>query len=228
MLSCDSLICNSFYADAVLCDNITAFTTGGTVPPPSDPVYPLGVELRFSSTEMSYLADIYYSKYLEARSDGLYDVICAQFFFPNNYAIGFGWELDPTNATLGYHQYDVEYVLIYYPHSSTIPSKVFFSCHGLTEGNWMPYSQCEFNNSKVVTYCARNSHANYPSPGLKKRILGFANDVCASDGGSKAFLWSGMLPAENINYGTCQVYAGPRPSPPNVTLTVDQRWSVSR
>lgn len=210
----------NFTCSSVTVNNYTPPATGTQYP--SNPV---GVLLHYSSTELVDVArDMvpYYHTYREQRNGTWYDVVCFQAYYPHNYAIGLGWELNPTSEALGYHQHDVEYLLLYYLNGS--PVKVYFSEHGLSEGTWCDYGECEFGSGYLVTYAARNSHANYPSAGLKRRLYDTANDVCDSDGAMIVVSWAEMNPAVAQNYGSCALYQSNRPYPPDVTLTADERY----
>lgn len=190
------------------------------------PSEPKGLILQFSSTEMSYLKDIYFSrgKYRD------YDVVQAQMYYPDNFAIGsigkLGWQQFPRSKKLGYHKHDVEWVAIYYRNGT--PEKVVMSSHGLKEHNIYNYNECEFENGFLKVFVARNSHSNYNRPGLKKRLKGVANDVAAIDGKRLVFRWDQMKPARDINYpGCCSIVSGIK-TQPTTTLTAEQRWSLKR
>jgi len=190
------------------------------------PTEPKGLILQYSSTEISNLQDIYYStgKY------GDYEVVQAQMYYPENIAIGgigkLGWEQFPRSKMLGYHKHDVEWVAIYYRNG--IPEKVVMSCHGLKEHNIYNYKECVFENGFLKIFVARNSHANYNKPGLKKRVRGLANDVVATDGKKLQFTWQQMKPAKDINYpGCCSIVSGLK-TQPKETLTQAQRFNIDR
>ena len=71
---------------------------------------------------------------------------------------------------------------------------------------------------------ARNSHSNWATPGLKKRIYGVANDVAGSDGEQKQITWEEMTPAREIDYpGCCHVYSGLRPQPTPPPMSDSER-----
>ena len=190
------------------------------------PSEPKGLILQFSSTEMSYLQDIYFSR---GKYQG-YDVVQAQMYYPDNFAIGgigkLGWKQFPKSKKLGYHPHDVEGVSIYYKDNQ--PVKVVMTAHGLKENNIYTYDECEKRDGYLVVYVARNSHSNYKTPGVKKRLQGVANDVAATDGKTMTIPWSKMKPARLIEYkGCCTIYPGIRPQP-TTTLTAEQRWSLKR
>ena len=191
------------------------------------PTEPKGLIFQLSSTEMSRLQDVYYSR---GNYNG-YDVVQVQMYYPDNFAIGgigkLGWKQFPKSKALGYHKHDVEAVAIYY--KNNIPEKVVMSCHGLQESNIYDYNDCVFQDGFLVVYVARNSHGNYHRPGLKKRVKGLANDVASTDGETIRVPWAEMKPARDIDYpGCCRVYSGIRPQPTEPTLTHDERWLIDR
>jgi hypothetical protein len=217
----------------------------------SVPTIPLGVRLQFSSTEHSHLQDVYLSIHNVIRSDLPFDnpekkqvaykLVTVQFYYPDNFNTGLPLTpvipLTPsvvdlyTPPPLGdYHKHDVEYVMIYYRlDSPTIPVAVFFSCHHLNEGNWCAWKDCIIRDNYLTIFVAKDSHANYPQPGVKKRARGLANDLCEDNSRYMQIIpWGKMItPHKDIDYKSCKIYVGLRPSPPAVTLTHDQRWNIT-
>lgn len=181
-----------------------------------------GIEFRFSSTEMSHLQDVYIT-----TGDNVIQVFM---FYPDNYAIGgigkIGWAQFPKSTLLGYHQYDVEYIQIYFENNK--PVKFVYSCHGTNETNI--YDNVQINNDYIVVYVARNSHANYDSSGLKKRVKGLANDVTSNDGDIVKIPFSDMKPiSTDISYPgiATRISNNIIPVPEN-TLTHNERWLIDR
>lgn len=178
------------------------------------PSYPRGILMKFSSTEMSYLKNVYVS----TERVGKYEVILCQFYYPDNFAIGsigkLGWKQFPRAKILGYHEHDVEWVALYYLDGKL--NRVLMSAHQLKETNQYKVSEVEITpDGFLVVNVARNSHSNWAKPGLKKRIWGLANDIVGSDGEQKKFTWDQMEPARDINYpGCCHVSKGMRAQPP--------------
>jgi len=186
-----------------------------------------GVLLKFSSTEMSQLENVYYSK---GKYDG-YDVVQVQFYYPENIAIGgigkVGWKQFPRSPLLGYHLHDVEWIAIYYKDNT--PVKVVMSCHGLRENNIYTWDEVAKEDGYLVVYVARNSHGNYKDAKVHKRVKGLANDITSNDGEQIKIRWDEMEPARDINYeGCCRVYKGIRPQPTEPTMTQDERWKIDR
>jgi len=193
------------------------------------PTEPKGLMLQFSSTEMSRLQNIYYST---GKYDS-YDVVLVQMYYPDNFAIGsvgkLGWQQFPRSKKLGYHKHDVEFVAILY--QNDIPVKVVMSAHGFRETNVYRYDECEFENGFLKVYVARNSHSNYNTAGVKKRLKGLANDVTSVDGKTLTFTWEQMEIARDISFpGCCNIVKGLRQMATDAsqTLTPQQRMSLKR
>lgn len=170
----------------------------------------------------------YLTRGVEKRSDGVYDVVTCSFYYKDNPAIGFGWQLRPKDPSLGYHPDDIEFVSIYYQGGQ--PKKVYYSTHGSREGHWRSFADCEVRDGYLVTYVARNSHANYPDNGDRgthTRIGGFANDYTSTRGPSRRFTFEQMQPSFNWNNGKgISLYQGLRPAPPDTTMTGSERRSL--
>ena len=209
------------------------------------PTTPLGVRLQFNTTEHSHLQDVYLSIHNITRSDLPFDnpekkqvaykLVTVQFYYPDNFNIATNSRLSSVNLYTppplgGYHKHDVEYVMIYYRlDSPNIPVAVYYSTHTLKEGNWCAWKDCVVRDNYLTTFVGKDSHANYPQPGLKKRARGVANDVCEDNSRYMQIIpWGKMTtPHQDIDYKSSKVYVGLRPSPPAVTLTHDERWNIS-
>ena len=100
--------------------------------------------------------------------------------YAENYAIGL-MGLFPFNPSLGYHPKDIEIIRILFDYKTLIPSYVYFSAHA-QEGIWIKFTDCQFQNRKLIVYVALGSHAVKPHPGTSVRIFGFANDFYSSNG----------------------------------------------
>jgi len=71
--------------------------------------------------------------------------------------------------------------------TSWFVARVFLSAHGNamafpTKTPGRKHTKVEFDNSRIVVYSARGSHAMYATPGTKRRIFGFANDITDNAG----------------------------------------------
>lgn len=114
--------------------------------------------------------------------DHRYTFVEYKFTYTANGAIGCGYCCLPRAECLGYHEGDVEKLIMLMDETNRI-SKVYFKAHGRGQGIWRDASQCEFDDhGNLVAYVARESHAFYPSPGIKWRAYGFANDLCSRRG----------------------------------------------
>lgn len=192
------------------------------------PDTPRGILYKMSSSEMSYLKDVYYST---GTYNG-YDVVQVQMYYPDNFAIGglgkFGWKQFPRSKDLGYHKHDVEKVAIYYLDGK--PVKVIMSCHGMEEYNIYSWDEVQKQDGFMVVYVARNSHANYKNAKIQKRVEGLGNDITADDGKQIKMTWQEMKPATRIDYpGVSPIYPGVAPQPTQtVSMSQDQRWEIDR
>jgi hypothetical protein len=158
----------------------------------------------------------------EVRSDGTYDVVTTTFYYPDNPAIGLGWQVDPYNKKLGYHDHDIEFVSIYYMDGK--PIKVFFSQHSIGKGwgAWRAYEDCQIRDGFLVDYVARNSHANYPdmgNNGTHARIYYVGNDVTDASGPNAKFMWGQMRPSFDWSSGGIVMKAGLREAPPDDSIS---------
>jgi len=183
-----------------------------------------GIEFRFSSSEMSPLQDTYITT---GTWDG-YDVIQVFAYYKENIAIGglgkIGWKQFPRSKALGWHLHDVENVRIYLKDNK--PEVYVYSCHGVNESNI--YTNPTISDGYLVVYVARNSHANYDSSGVKKRVKGFANDICSNDYSKKiAFTEMKKITSDISYHGVTTISNNILPIPSS-TLTHNERWLIDR
>lgn len=113
-----------------------------------------------------------------------YDIETIYFYYTKNPALGcWGTYINPKSDAWGYHDHDVEKVTILYQPGTEHPVYVYFSAHGVGQGMWMEWTRCEKTiDNHLVVYVARSSHACYPTPEVRCRIFGFANDYCSNKG----------------------------------------------
>jgi hypothetical protein len=153
---------------------------------------PVELELRFHPKEKSELSTrdflpsdqpiVYYKRdrypylYLGKKYLSITYYMC----YAVNYAIGLNGIMS-NNASLGFHPIDVELIRIIYDYNTFFPKYVFFSAHS-QEGLWFNYSDCKFNNNRLVIYVALSSHAIKPHSGVYFRIFSFANDYYSDNG----------------------------------------------
>lgn len=123
-----------------------------------------------------------------------YTCVGYQFYFTVNPAIGLNG-VNPKDKLmgrhffcfqsgrpcLGYHKYDVESIFVLFDEQNQ-PLSVYFGAHGLGQGTWMSWNECECENGVLHVYVALNSHATYPISKTVIRGLGFANDYTSSKG----------------------------------------------
>jgi hypothetical protein len=104
--------------------------------------------------------------------------------------------------TVGYHEGDVERIVILHDKESDTPTWVYFGAHGKGQGIWREYNKCAFTNEgALIVYVSPESHGLYPKPRTYLRIAGFANDTCDA----KGELW--------------------RPQPDDFEASENQTWS---
>lgn len=150
------------------------------------------LQLKFHPSEKSELCNrdftkcelptIYYREDIELYFYlGIkYFSITYYMFYRENYAIGlFG--LFPKCKSLGYHEFDIEYIRILYNTDTLNPEFVFFSSHA-QEGIWKKFNECDFYKDKLNVYVAYGSHANKPIQKTYFRMFGFANDNTSNRG----------------------------------------------
>lgn len=78
----------------------------------------------------------------------------------------------------GYHDGDLEHVILDINHIDYKPSRIFYSSHH--DGYWFPWNIVEKENTHPVVYVSKNAHANYPIKGIYMRYFGFISEQ--SDG----------------------------------------------
>lgn len=163
-------------------------------------------ELRFHSGEKVFPCPVpfgyggfgiekeFYVGHGQAMIEGvMYRLETYSWYYASNPAIGCGACLCPTSEALGFHDHDVERVTVAYAMDTYLedraqPIKIYYGAHGTGQGMWVPWLACpKTKEGRVIIYVARGSHASYPSPGIKFRIFGFANDVCNNRGVRIAF-----------------------------------------
>lgn len=105
----------------------------------------------------------------------------------NAYKMSFLYPTNPgfrvLSMTLGYHQYDTEYLIFLVNKYNQRLEWVFFSAHSTAEGNWRAIEDCRFDaTGRLLAYVSPTSHAMYPDPGRHFRLYGIANDVTVENG----------------------------------------------
>lgn len=154
------------------------------------PIIPL--ELRFHQHEIEFLSKkdftssgipiVYYRKdeYDYMFFGKRYISITYHMFFNKNYTNGLN-DLFNIDKSLGEHQQTLERVRILFDYQYFIPKFVYFSAHQ-QEGIWVEWSNCEFNNNRLVVYVALGSHALNKNTYMSIRKFGFENDLFSDFG----------------------------------------------
>jgi hypothetical protein len=84
---------------------------------------------------------------------------------------------------LGAHDCDFEHITVRVCKVNRCILYIWFGSHAYRDGYWREASQCKFlpGTNHPLVFVANHSHAIYSSPGVIKRIFGFANDHTAKD-----------------------------------------------
>jgi len=88
-------------------------------------------------------------------------------------------------CNMGWHEADVERVVVLFDEKKREPGWVYFGAHGKGQGVWRAWEECvrEDEDGKTLSvFVSPSSHACYPEARRYWRVFGFANDVCSGDG----------------------------------------------
>lgn len=99
------------------------------------------------------------------------------------FSINPGYAIATKNV--GYHEADVEKIIVLRDKDTLAPKHVYFGAHGNGEGMWVPWDKCKKDTatgSSLMVYISPTSHGLYPHPTTYYRMLGFANDKCDGKG----------------------------------------------
>lgn len=154
-----------------------------------------------------------------------------QFYFPENMAIGCGWCCFPRAERLGYHEHDVEGVVVLYSYDDMLPKWVYYGAHSRGQGVWVAWDRCEkARDGALVVYAARGGHGMYPKGRTYLRGFGFANDACSARG--RHIRVTEYLPAVNWKGANGIKLTDKVQSLPKASVTLWQRlmicWYVDR
>jgi hypothetical protein len=132
--------------------------------------------LGLSPTEKTNRPIYYHFKKLEYKGqkwDALYYVL----FYQYNPGYKVLWK------TLGFHEADVEKLIVLYSKDTKEPTWVYFGAHGRGQGIWLEYNKCKFTeNGTLKVFVSPTSHAFYPQVKRYWRLCFVANDVCDEQG----------------------------------------------
>lgn len=132
--------------------------------------------LGLAPTEKTNTPIYYHWKELEYKGkkwDALYYVL----FYAYNPGYKILWK------TAGFHEGDVEKVIVLYCKDTKQPTWVYFGAHGRGQGTWLEYTKCNFTEDGVLrVFVSPKSHGFYPSVKKYHRICFAANDVCDEKG----------------------------------------------
>jgi len=108
------------------------------------------------------------------KDDHLYVIYDLLYMFNGDILCGFV-------IPCGFHDGDIEHVILDFHMSTLIPERIFYSSHH--DGYWFPWNEVEKEETHPVVYVAKSSHANYPIRGYFMRYFGFINEF--TDGAVK-------------------------------------------
>lgn len=123
---------------------------------------------------------IYYNINTYAYNGTRYRAVIYAVYYEKNLSIVLNGIM-PTNESLGYHDIDVEWIVILHDIVSDLPKYVFTSGHA-QEGIWTEFQKCKLDNGRLVVYVALNSHRHSIQAKTYWRIFGFANDYTSNNG----------------------------------------------
>lgn len=94
------------------------------------------------------------------------------------YSVNPGYKVLPFMKPFGYHDADVERIVILYDEITKEPKWVYFGSHGNGHGCWRKWDECEKTEDNLLClYVSYKSHGFYPNAGKWIRAFGFINDV---------------------------------------------------
>lgn len=152
--------------------------------------FPIPIQLRLHPREKQLPCDksfnqdpsfpIYYNIDSYAYNGTRYRAVIYAVYYQKNLAIGMNGTM-PRNESLGYHNKDIEWIVILHDMASNQPKYVFTSGHA-QEGAWTEFQKCKVDNGRLVIYAAVNSHRHSTQAKTHWRIFGFANDYTSNNG----------------------------------------------
>lgn len=107
-----------------------------------------------------------YVEYIYSKTE-LYIIYTTLYMFNGEIHCGF---LIPC----GFHEGDIEHVIVKINLQTKEPDKVFFSAH--RDGYWFPWHTIHSHGTHPLIYVASMTHANYPTKGLLLRCFGLLSD----------------------------------------------------
>lgn len=98
----------------------------------------------------------------------------------------------------GFHEADVEKLVVLYSKDTKQPTWVYFGAHGRGQGVWVEYNKCKFtDNGELIAFVSPTSHGFYPQPKRYWRLCFVANDVCDEQGEQWKPSFKDFEPSEN-------------------------------
>lgn len=146
---------------------------------------PLGIQLRLHSKEEIMPSNknfeqvkppypVYYKSEPYKYNGNTYMSYVCEIYFKENLAIGLGG-INPRDKRLGYHEQDIERIVLLVDAFTKTLEYVFFSAHA-QEGKFYPANECSIINNQLIVYVSLGSHSLHPKKGTTYRMFGFAND----------------------------------------------------
>jgi hypothetical protein len=147
--------------------------------------------LQLPPTEKTERPIYYHWKDHEYRGQ-VWDALYYVLFYPYNP----GYQV--LCKTVGFHEGDLERVIVLYSKDTKEPKWVYFGAHGQGQGVWREYAKCKFSNDGTLrVFVSPTSHAFYPEAHSYSRVCFAANDVCDESGEEWKPLPSDFEPSEN-------------------------------
>jgi mRNA-degrading endonuclease YafQ of YafQ-DinJ toxin-antitoxin module len=151
---------------------------------------PLPIQLRLHPKETQLPCDktfnldpsypIYYNISTYAYNGTRYKSVLYFVYYQKNLAIGLNSTM-PNNPSLGYHDKDIERLIVLHDMQTNEPKYVYTSGHA-QEGEWTEYKKCKLDGDHLVIYSALYSHRHSTRAKTYWRMFGFANDHTSDKG----------------------------------------------
>jgi hypothetical protein len=132
--------------------------------------------LGLTPTEKTNRPIYYHWKELDYK-DQKWDALFLVLFYQTNPGYKVLWKI------AGFHEADVEKLIVLYSKETKQPTWVYFGAHGRGQGTWIKYNKCKFTaDGTLRAFVSPTSHGFYPQLQRYSRVCFAANDVCDEQG----------------------------------------------